>query len=97
MRAQDPRAEPEPRVDARSTRLSAILLTTLTGFTGLAYEVTWQMISKRFSSHYHQAFPFERRALRAAWEACRGESCASARRAVENDIGSLDLVAGETM
>jgi len=29
-------------VDARSTRLAAILLTTLTGFTGLAYEVTWQ-------------------------------------------------------
>ena len=42
MRAPDPRAEPEPRVNARSTRLSAILLTTLTGFTGLAYEVTWQ-------------------------------------------------------
>jgi len=29
-------------VDARSTRLTAILLTALTGFTGLAYEVTWQ-------------------------------------------------------
>ena len=54
------------------------------------------MISKRFSSHYHHAFPFERRALRAAWDACRDEACASARRAVEKDIGSLDLAAGET-
>ena len=29
-------------MDARSTRFTAILLTALTGFTGLAYEVTWQ-------------------------------------------------------
>ena len=54
-----------------------------------------KMISKRFSGHYHHAFPFDRRALRAAWDACRGESCASARREVENDIGSLDPGAGE--
>jgi spermidine synthase len=54
------------------------------------------MISDRFSSHYHHAFPFERRALRDAWHACRGEPCASARQGVENDVGSLDLVAGET-
>jgi spermidine synthase len=53
------------------------------------------MISSRFSGHYHHAFPFERRALRAAWDDCRGETCASARREVENDIGSLDPGAGE--
>jgi spermidine synthase len=52
------------------------------------------MISKRFSLHYHHAFPFERRALRQAWEECRGDACAVERQEVENEIGSLDLVAG---
>jgi spermidine synthase len=48
------------------------------------------MISARFSKHYHHAFPFERRAVRAAWDACRGEACASARRGLELEIGELD-------
>jgi spermidine synthase len=51
------------------------------------------MISDRFSGHFHHAFPFERRALRAAWDACRGEACASARRGLEDEIGTLDRVA----
>jgi len=55
------------------------------------------MISSRFLNHYHHAFPFDRRALREAWDACRGEACASARRGLERDIGSLDPARGETM
>jgi len=54
------------------------------------------MISKRFSSYYHHAFPFDRRALRAAWDACRGEACASERRRFEDELGALDLPAVET-
>ena len=54
------------------------------------------MISRRFSSHYHHAFPFERRALRAAWDACREEACASERRRFEDELGALDLPAVET-
>jgi hypothetical protein len=53
------------------------------------------MVSARFSSHYHHAFPFDRRALREAWDACRGEECASAREELEREIGSLDHAVGE--
>jgi SAM-dependent methyltransferase len=56
-----------------------------------------KMISERFSSHYHHAFPFERRALRAAWDACRGESCATERRRFEEEFGALDPAVAETM
>jgi spermidine synthase len=55
-----------------------------------------KMISSRYSSHYHHAFPFDRRALRSAWDACRGEACASARRGIERELGSLDPAEGET-
>jgi len=54
------------------------------------------MISKRFSGHYHHAFPFERRALRDAWDACRGESCASERQRLEDELGALNLTGVET-
>jgi spermidine synthase len=53
------------------------------------------MVSERFTSHYHHAFPFERRALRAAWDGCRGEACASGRRGLELEVGALDGAAGE--
>ena len=49
-----------------------------------------KMLSSRFSSHYHHAFPFDRRALREAWDTCGGEACASAREEAEREIGSLD-------
>jgi predicted membrane-bound spermidine synthase len=52
------------------------------------------VISSRFASHYHHAFPFERRALSKAWDECRGEACASARRRLELEVGALDRVAG---
>ncbi len=52
------------------------------------------MISKRFTSHYHHGIPFERRALRRAWDGCREKDCASARRELELEIGALGRGAG---
>jgi hypothetical protein len=52
------------------------------------------VISKRFTSHYHHAFPFERRALSKAWDDCRGNACASARQGLELEVGALDRMAG---
>jgi hypothetical protein len=54
------------------------------------------VLSEKFTNHYHHAFPFERRALRAAWDDCRGEVCAGARQGLELDIGALDPAAGGT-
>jgi len=46
-------------------------------------------LSAKFIKYYHHAAPFQRRALAAAWDACRGEGCAEAREMIEAEIGAL--------
>jgi spermidine synthase len=48
-------------------------------------------LSQKFAAYHHPAAPFDRSALRAAWDACEGKGCVEARRRVE---WILDGVAG---
>jgi len=48
--------------------------------------------SRLYASHYHHAFPFDRRALRRAWSRCdlrAGQTCVAARRLAEEDLGPM--------
>jgi predicted membrane-bound spermidine synthase len=46
--------------------------------------------TRGFLRHYHHAVPFDRRVVAQAWNECRLEACAEARRAAERDLGPLD-------
>ena len=47
-------------------------------------------LTVRFSRHYHQVVPFDRRVLEAAWSRCRGEGCEAGRQHVEANFWEYD-------
>ena len=47
-------------------------------------------LTKRFLNYYHQAVPFDRRVVEAAWRRCSGDDCEDRQRAAWQDLSSLD-------
>ncbi len=43
-------------------------------------------LTRLFLDHYHYAAPFDRRALEAAWDDCRGAGCQAERRRAEASL-----------
>jgi hypothetical protein len=43
-------------------------------------------LTRLFLDHYHYAAPFDRRAVEAAWDDCRGEGCQGERRRAEASL-----------